>query len=283
MSRIDEYAELDAVAMAELVSRGEVTAGELLDATAGHEPGAPYCSAPQDGPFAAALARPPRPLRIAFSTRAPNGVPVDPECVRAVEDAAALCRELGHEVEEAAPPFDANALGQAMVTIIGASTRALLQAAARQRGRDLAEGDLEPVTWRMIQGAGEVEAARYVDAVNAIHAAGRVAAAFHERYPVYPSPTLACPPVPLGILTLQTDDMERYVESLLGYSPFTAYQNMAGEPSMSVPLHWSADGLPVGVMFSAAFGDEATLLALAAQLEQARPWAGRRPPPPAAE
>lgn len=266
-----------------VISRTVRDSAALLDATAGHERGAPYCSAPQQERFAAALDRPPRPLRIAFSTRAPNGAAVDPECVRAVEDAMALCRELGHEVEEAAPPFDVQALGQAMVTIIGASTRALLQAAARQRGRDLAEQDLEPVTWRMIENAAALEAARYVDAVNAIHGAGRVAAAFHERYPVYVSPTLARPPVPLGILTLQGADMERYVETLLSYSPFTAYQNMAGEPSMSVPLHWTGDGLPVGVMFSAAFGDEATLLALAAQLEQARPWVGRRPPLVAAD
>lgn len=260
-----------------VVSRSVRDSAAVLDATAGPEAGAPYRCAPEPGSFMAALREAPRPLRIAFSTQAPTGVPVDRECRQAVEDAAALCAELGHEVEEGAPAFDVEALGEAMITIISASTRALLDGRARQLGRPYTEADLEPATWAMVRNAGEMEAARYVDAVNAIHAAGRAAASFHERYDVYVSPTLAKPPIRLGILCPDNRDIEGYMETLKGYSAFTAYQNMTGEPSMSVPLHWTDDGLPVGVMFSAGFGGEALLLQLAGQLEAARPWGHRRP------
>lgn len=266
-----------------VISRSVRDSAALLDATAGDEAGAPYCCAPQARPFLAALGRPGPRLRIAFSTRAPNGAEVDPECIRAVEGAAALCRGLGHEVEEAAPPFAAAELGSAMMTIIGASTRALLGAAARAKGRDVGPADLEPLTWRMLESAAGADAAQYVEAIHAIHAAGRVAADFHRRYDVYVSPVLSRPPLPLGVLAPDTPDPEAYARTLVSYSAFTAYQNMTGEPSMSVPLHWTADGLPVGVMFSAAFGGEETLLALAAELESARPWAGRRPPPAGAD
>ncbi|HYW02527.1 MAG TPA: amidase family protein [Gammaproteobacteria bacterium] len=261
-----------------VISRTVRDSAALLDATAGDEAGAPYCCAPQPRPFLSALERPGPRLRIAFSARAPNGAEVDPECVRAVENAASLCRELGHEVEEGTPPFDAAGLGPAMMTIIGANTRALLTAAARAKGRDVGPDDMEPLTWRMLGNAAAAEAARYVEAVNAIHAAGRVAADFHRRYDVYASPVLSRPPLPLGVLAPDAPDPEAYARTLVSYSAFTAYQNMTGEPSMSVPLHWTADGLPVGVMFSAAFGGEETLLALAGELESARPWAGRRPP-----
>lgn len=263
-----------------VISRSVRDSAAILDATAGPEPGAPYRCAPEGRPFLEQMRDAPRPLRMAFTVQAPNGASVDPECRRAVEEAASLCTDLGHHVEEAAPPFDAEDLGAAMLTIISASTRALLEEAARQRGRDYTQDDLEPATWAMVSNAAGMEAAQYVRAVNAIHAAGRVAAAFHERYDVYLSPTLARPPMPLGILSPANTDLANYRETLAAYSPFTAYQNMTGEPSMSVPLHWTADGLPVGVMFSAGFGEEGLLLNLAAQLEQAKPWHHHRPPQP---
>jgi len=260
-----------------VISRSVRDSAAVLDATAGPEPGAPYRCAPQDRPFLEALEQAPRRLRIAFCSQAPTGVPVDAECRRAVDAAVALCADLGHEVEEGGPEFDVQALGKAMMTIISASTRALLDARARQLGRSYTEADLEPATWAMVRDADELGAAQYVEAVNAIHAAGRAAAAFHERYDAYVSPTLAKPPIQLGILCPDNRDIEGYMETLKGYSAFTAYQNMTGEPSMSVPLHWTDDGLPIGVMFSAGFGEEALLLQLAAQLESARPWAERRP------
>jgi Asp-tRNA(Asn)/Glu-tRNA(Gln) amidotransferase A subunit family amidase len=98
-----------------------------------------------------------------------------------------------------------------------------------------------------------------------------------RTYDVIVSPTLAKPPIPLGVLSLSAPSGEAYGRELSAFMPFTQLYNVTGQPSMSVPLHWTADGLPVGVMFSARFGDEAVLFRLAALLEQARPWAGKRP------
>jgi Asp-tRNA(Asn)/Glu-tRNA(Gln) amidotransferase A subunit family amidase len=102
-------------------------------------------------------------------------------------------------------------------------------------------------------------------------------ARFHEKYDLILSPTLAKPPVKLGALSLSPESMPAFQKEVTEFSPYTALHNITGQPSMSVPLHWTAEGLPIGVMFSAAFGDEATLFRLAGQLEKARPWAKRRP------
>ena len=102
-------------------------------------------------------------------------------------------------------------------------------------------------------------------------------ARFHEKYDVILSPTLAKPPVPLGVLGLSPADVAQYTKDVTEFGPYTALYNVTGQPSMSVPLHWSPEGLPIGVMFSARFGDDAMLLRLAAQLEKAKPWAGKRP------
>jgi Asp-tRNA(Asn)/Glu-tRNA(Gln) amidotransferase A subunit family amidase len=111
----------------------------------------------------------------------------------------------------------------------------------------------------------------------ASHQVGLEMARFHESYDVVLSPTLGKPPVPLGILSLSPRNMADFGREIVEFGPYTALYNVTGQPSMSVPLHWTADGLPVGVMFSGRFGDEATLLRLAAQLEKAKPWAMRKP------
>ena len=105
-------------------------------------------------------------------------------------------------------------------------------------------------------------------------------AAFHKVYDLVVSPTLAKPPVPLGVLRTDNDDLEAYRRELVAFMPFTQLFNMTGQPSMTVPLYWSAANVPIGVMFSAPFGDEATLFRIAGQLEAARPWFHRVPSPP---
>jgi amidase len=117
----------------------------------------------------------------------------------------------------------------------------------------------------------------YPKGVRAIHRHGRRMAAFHEKYDVLVSPTTARPAVPLGPQHTNNPDLKAYREAILGFAPFTAPANHSGQPSMSMPLHWTSAGLPVGVMFTAAFGNEALLFRLAAQLEEARPWRKRQP------
>jgi amidase/6-aminohexanoate-cyclic-dimer hydrolase len=122
-----------------------------------------------------------------------------------------------------------------------------------------------------------VEAVAYSRAIAAMHQVGLQMARFLEAHDVVLSPTLARPPLPLGVLSLSPEDMSVFTKTISEFGPYTALYNVTGQPSMSVPLGWTADGLPVGVMFSARFGDEATLFRLAAQLERAKPWAGRKP------
>src|SRR2546430_17663690 len=122
-----------------------------------------------------------------------------------------------------------------------------------------------------------VSSVAYSRAIATMHQVGLAMAKFQQTYDVILSPTLAKPPVRLGVLSLSPESMSAYGRDVTEFGPYTAIYNVTGQPSMSVPLHWSADGLPIGVMFSGRFGDDATLLRLAAQLEQAKPWVGRRP------
>jgi amidase/6-aminohexanoate-cyclic-dimer hydrolase len=258
------------------VTRSVRDSAALLDASAGPEPGDPYWAPPPARPFLQEVGADPGQLRIALLRSPPSGAAIDPECRTAAETAAGLCESLGHAVEEAAPPVDYEQVGRGMQAVIGVSVRLTLERRARELGRELRESDVEPVTWSIVKDAPQVSGAALVEAREAFHRASRVLARFQERYDVLLSPTLGRPPVELGRLSL-SQDAATYFREVQAFSPFSSLANVTGQPSMSVPLHWTASGLPVGVMFTGRFGDEATLLRLAAQLEQARPWAGRRP------
>src|SRR5262249_36572330 len=135
----------------------------------------------------------------------------------------------------------------------------------------------EGLTWGLYEAGKRVTASRYLEAKGAMQRAARVAAQFHETYDVWLSSTLSLPPVKLGTFDSEERDPERAFAPLIDYVSFTAMQNGTGQPAISLPLHWNAAGLPVGVHFVARYGDEATLLQLAAQLEQTEPWEKRRP------
>jgi Asp-tRNA(Asn)/Glu-tRNA(Gln) amidotransferase A subunit family amidase len=264
------------------ITRSVRDSAALLDATAGPELGDPYCAPPPARPYLEEVGAPPGRLRIALVRSAPTGVGVEPECLRAVDDAARLCAELGHEVEEAVPPLDWSGLGRATMAIICASTRVILENRARDLGRELAPTDVEPVTWFMVESALRTTGLEMVRARDAILRAARDMGRFQERWDAILSPTLARVPLPIGACSLSRD-VDEYFREIATVAPFTSAANVTGQPAMSVPLHWTPDGIPVGVMFAGRFGDEATLFRLAAQLEQARPWAHRRPPLPSTE
>lgn len=249
----------------------------LLDIAAGPSPGDPYCAPAAEGPFLGELEKSPGRLRIAFTTLPPSGVPVDPECEAAVLEACRLCEELGHTVEEARPSVDGDAFQLAMSVIIDANTAAMLDARAEMLGREAGPEDVEYITWRSAKSGREMSAVRLVQAIQAIHHAGREMADFHRNFDVLLSPVLVRPPVPLGFLNTQTEDVKDYVSRLFQFFGFTGLFNATGQPSMSVPLYWSADNLPIGSLFSGRFGEDALLFRLAAQLEKARPWRDRRP------
>jgi amidase/6-aminohexanoate-cyclic-dimer hydrolase len=251
----------------------------MLDATQGPAPGDPYCAPPPKRPFLSEVGADPGPLRIALQLEPFSGVPVDPECIAAARSAAALLESLGHSVEEARPEVDWDAVGHAIWTLVAANVSHSVRTLA---GREVRQDDVESVTWYTMEYARRLKIEDYPAAMQAIHLHGRRMARFHETWDVLLSPTLAQPPVKLGPMHMNNPDVDQHMQALLAFSPFTSPFNASGQPSMSVPLHWTAQGLPVGVMFTGRFGDEATLFRLAGQLEAAQPWRDRRPPAPAA-
>jgi Asp-tRNA(Asn)/Glu-tRNA(Gln) amidotransferase A subunit family amidase len=248
----------------------------MLDCTHGPAPGDPYCAPHFDGSYLAEVDESPGRLRIALQLAPFSGVPVDAECVTAVERAAKLLEGLGHDVEPAVPVVDWADLRLAFWIVVATNVRlAVLQL---NGDREPEAGAVDNVVQEAVDFARTLPIEAYPRAMRLLHLHGRRMAAFHDTYDVLMSPTLAKPPVPLGPQHTNNPDLAQYREAILGFAPFTAPLNMSGQPSMTVPLHWTAEGLPVGVMFSAAFGAEATLFRLAGQLERAAPWADRRPP-----
>ena len=262
---------------AHVVSRSVRDSAALLDATHGADLGAPYWAPPPERPFLQEVGAAPGRLRIGLQTRSFNGVATHADCLAAAEDAAKLCESLGHDVEPATLEVDAAGFGRASQVIIAANLRATVLDRAAELGRELAPDDLEPMTHIMANAAADVEAADYARAIRTIHALGRQVAGFLERYDVLLTPTLASPPFEIGRLALTASDLPVFLESLLQTVGFTQLFNATGNPAASVPLHWNAEGMPIGVQLGGRFGDEATLLRLAAQLEEARPWFDRRP------
>lgn len=249
----------------------------LLDATAGSELGSPFFSPAPARPFLQEVGVPPGQLRIALILETPSGTPLEAECKRAVLDAAKLCESLGHVVEEQGLPIDGATVRTAFLTVLQVSLARTLDDAAQSLGRALTEQDVEPVTWAMRQAGHAITSIAYSRAIAICQQVGLTMARFQQKYEVCLSPTLAKPPVNLGVLSLTPKNMASFTKEVTEFSPYTSLYNVTGQPSMSVPLSWTNDGLPLGALFSARFGEEATLLRLAAQLEQARPWSLRRP------
>jgi amidase len=250
----------------------------LLDATAGPEVGSPYVAPPPVRPFLEEVTASPGSLRVALVTSPVSGSPVDAECVAAVEDTARLLEELGHHVEEAKLPVDHERTNAAMLATLCVNTLKALEDRSKVLGRPWTPEDVEPVTFKLAEMGRDFDGVAYIRARESFEEAGRAMALFHQRFDVVLTPTLAKPPVPIGVLSLSPVDFDAYVREVTTFGPFTALYNMTGQPAMSVPLFWSADGLPIGTMLAAAYGNEALLFRLAGQLERARPWWNRRPP-----
>jgi len=253
----------------------------LLDATHGSDLGAPYAAPPLRGTFGQALQRREQGLRVAFATTSLTGEEIHPECRTAVEDAARLLESLGHHVEEAMPVADVKGMMAAWTKIVACGTALSVESALRRRGRPLQEGEIEGIARGAIAYARTVSGSDYLEAVNKVHAFGREMAAFFSRCDVLLTATLAEPPAEIGRFDHSPED---YVDYRLGpgrvfdYSPFCAVFNASGQPAVSLPLHWTTGGLPIGIHLAAAFGQDELLLGLSAGIEEARPWFDRRPP-----
>lgn len=247
----------------------------LLDCTAGPEPGDPYWAPPRQRPFLEEVTRDPGRLRIAYSLAGPGGMPAHAACMAAIEAAARLCEAQGHLVEEDAPALAMDRLTQAFLAIWAGGTAANLEAAARSLGRPPGAEDIEGLTRGVYERGRALTAVQYQHALALLQRSARTVARFHQRYDVWLTPTLGAPPPRNGVIDTQERDPDRAFAALVDYLPFV--QNATGQPSVSLPLHWTDDGLPVGCMFTGRFGDEGLLYRLAGQLERIRPWIGRRP------
>jgi amidase len=281
-----------------VLSRSVRDSAAMLDAICGPDVGAPFIIAPPERSFSEEVRREPGRLRIAFSTRSPMGTPVHPEYVKAVLEAAILLHRLGHAVEEAQPELDGMAIARSFFELYYGEVAADIDDLELVLGRKATAGDVETITWTLSQLGRASSAHSFVHAKRLWGRAARVVGRFYEGYDIFMTPTVAQPParigelkptpieicglkmvnaLGLGRLLRRSGITDRLAVQNMARTPFTQLANITGLPAMSVPLHWTRDGLPAGVQFMARIGNEAVLFRLAAQLEAERPWFHKRP------
>lgn len=265
------------LAATHVLSRSVRDSAAMLDATHGAAPGDPYYAPPVARPYAEEVGADPGRMRIALQLTPLSGREVDQACLAAARDAAEVLEDMGHHVEEAELPGTWEPLAEAIWVLVASNVVNTIQGIERKTGRSVRERDVDAVTWSAVQDCATFQVEAYPRALAAIHTQGRLMAGFHDRYDVVLSPTLGQPPQLLGTQRTDTKDLNAYRSALAAFSPFTQVFNMTGQPSASVPWHWSAENLPVGVMITTGFGREDILFRLAAQMERARPWFGKRP------
>jgi amidase len=296
--------EWDGMSHSHVITRSVRDSAAMLDAVCGFENGAPYGIANKERPFLEEVDISPGKLRIAFHLRSAYGKNIHPECVRAVEQTCALLESLGHEVEEAEPDFREEDAALNWIIVVTGNAAALVDKLIRVYGLSRVRRDLEFSNYSMYNSIGRsLKALDFVKAKRRWRQLGATMDQMLNRYDMVLTPTLGEPPVPVGFQKLGRADqfsmklfassfgrlmltsrkltdavLEKTVDSILkGQMPFTFIANITGQPAMSVPLHWSEDGLPCGVQFIGRYGDEAKLLRLAGQLEKAQPWFDKRP------
>jgi amidase len=241
-------------------------AAAFLDVVSGYEPGDSVWLPAPLRPFADEVGADPGRLRVAWTIEPAIAYDVDVECAQAAREAAVFLEELGHEVVEATPPWRDEGLLDRFSF--------LWRMGPALYGVDPC--DLEPLNRMLVERAHETPALEYAQAVIALQRYARVVAGFWDEVDVVLTPTLAKLPVPIGWVFEPDDPWQQFLRGG-EFTPFTPVLNVTGQPAASVPFA-QADGLPVGVQLIGRVGEEATLIRLAAQLEEARPWVGRTPP-----
>lgn len=264
-----------------IVSRSVRDSAAMLDATAGSDVGARYLLPAPAVPYVQCAGHDPRRLRIAFTTTAPAGAPaVHAECRQAVLDAAKLCESLGHEVYEATPDVTHDECCAVFRDVAAPVLASAVQMVCAMTGRTVGPDNFEATTRALVAHGAAMSAVDFAAAFGVVNQVSRKLGRFFTGCDLWLSPVLTSPPLPLGVLNADEEgvDAQQWIRKLMDFAAFCAMFNASGQPAMSVPLHWTADGLPVGVQFAAHLADEATLFSLAGQLERARPWADRVPP-----
>lgn len=247
----------------------------LLDLTQGAELGS-RVTLPNGAMLQAVYAKPKK-LKIALMGSHPFGYPVHQDCKDALNKTVKILEELGHNVELAMPALPLENMFKGMGIATSSSLLNNVQAREKVLGRAAREDEFESIVWGHLQKAKNFTAQQMLDARSGFDQGARVFDAFFNDYDFILTPVTTAPPPKIGELSLN-QPYEAFVQVVLKASPITALFNMTGLPAMSVPLHWNASGLPIGVQFAGPFGGEAGLLSLASQLEKAAPWADKRPP-----
>lgn len=277
-----------------VVTRTVRDSAAMLDVLAGPAVGDPFVIQPPPGPYAELMHQPPRALKIGLFTASPYGTEVSPECIEAVEETARTLANLGHHVEYAKPDFDGMALARCYLGLYFGEVSALMERAIQEFGAKDADFELDT---RLIGMLGRtMPLPEYVRRRQQWNDFARALGTFFQTYDLYLCPTTGQLPARIGELDTpghlqlmarlmlalragklvhRSGQVDQMALDNLARTPFTQLANLTGTPAMSVPLHWTATGLPVGVQFGAPHGDEATLLQLAAQLEEADPWFAR--------
>ncbi len=281
-----------------VLTRSVRDSAAMLDATHGSDPGAPFEIAPPKRAFLGEVGEDPGRLRIAWTTEPTIGSTVHPDCVAAIESAVTLLSDLGHELVQAEPPVDGPEFARSFLLMVAGELGADLADWADVLGRAPRRSELEPATWALALLSNALSAKEYAGALRTLERIGRDVGRFFLDFDLLLTPTLATPPPRIGDLGPSKSEvsqlrilgmfgsgrllkavglLDEVANDAFEFTPWTPVYNCTGQPAMSVPLHWNAAGLPVGVHFAGRFGDEATLLRLGSQLEQALPWFDRLP------
>lgn len=296
----DSSENWNGLAIEHVLTRTVRDSAAMLDATHGPEPISHYHAPHFDGSWLEETQKDPGKLRVAFHVEpAFEAAVVHADCDAAVRDAAKLMEELGHDVEEVRPGHDARAVGRAFFTVISGNTAASLRDAERIKHKPVKPGDFETNTILSALAGKMFNAGDFCLALRDLQAESRRLRRLYADYDIVICPVLARPPAKIGELRATGAELalhemvarfglsaplklpgvvDQAVAAVFSYCAFTPVQNFTGQPSMSVPLYWNDEGVPVGTMFTGRFGDEATMFRVAAQLEKARPWRDKRPP-----
>ena len=258
--------------------------------------GEPYAAPHKPKPWTSYLKAPERKLKIAFTSGTLFGQENHPDCIEAVQSSVKLLESLGHEVIEAKPSFSRDELVEAYFMIVASGTSVFIENSSAYAGVKPSYKNFETITWALAQIGWHTSAARLSRARDTVHKASREIAKFFQEYDLFVTSTHAAPPIRVGELELKTMDKLQLglirsfpLQSLfdlmlkgmgnkaLSKTPNTMLFNQTGQPGMSIPLHWNAEGLPIGTQIIGPFGGEGLLFQVATQLEEARPWAQRKP------
>jgi amidase len=283
-----------------VISRSVRDSAVYLDLVCGSSVGDPYSLQSPEKPYAEEVKSTPGKLKIAYSYQLPQGLKasIDPENISAINNTVKLLKELGHEVVEIDFPYHSDWLVKEFYTIMCGETSAEVEDLSVVRGAKARIKDLEPNTWLLYQIGKKISANEYAYARVKVNELNRKMASLHSKYDLFLTPTLGTKPFKIGamnnskaddialriinnlglsILAKYSGKIEETAHRTFGWIPYPPLANLTGQPAMTVPLHWSKDNLPIGVMFTAPWNDEATLFQLAAQLEQANPWFKKMP------